>query len=149
MEGKTKSITTGSGKLGTTNIENLESNDEKTQRYNETVIKRINSKVISASIVKVLADPLNSENENQFSLTLIDAKRFMINPHNLNNDIVKGKCLTYFDSGGMVNTYIITGPYPNYFFSKTTLENDSFLDEDVEKVFTKMWAMTSILVMKS
>ena len=145
----TKSITTGTRKFGTTFIESLESNDEKTQSNNEILIKRINSNVIRASIVKVLADPLNFEIESQFSLTLIDTKRFMVNPHNLNNDIKKGKCLKIFDSGGIVKTYNLNDPFLNYFLSKTTLENDGFPDEDIEKVCTRMWAMTLILMIKS
>ena len=93
-------------------------------------------------MLKLLKNLEHSKDRIRFILTHADGNRFTINSYNLKNVTIKRKHLIFFESDVLVITYILTHPELKYYLSDTTLETDSFLDEALIKVLTKIWVMT-------
>ena len=102
VEESTKSIKTGNEKLGNTIPKGVDNYYEVTRRKKKILTKLTNSNVNSASIVKFLADFMNSKYRSQFGLNHFDENTYTINPHSPKIVILKEKYLLIYDSDGIV-----------------------------------------------
>ena len=121
IENQTRAIEHNNNTLQNSIKEEIKQYNEITNHNNQLLTSLVNSNQVDSSIVKTVSNLLNDKNKSQFSLEPITQNSpnlFTINPHNLQQVLIKGSTMT-FENG---NSYDLSDPDLQYFITNTQFD---------------------------